>query len=131
MPDSFEFSRLFIHPWEGQKEARQQLPCVVAHVFPQVEAVFVGIGIPPSPSAFMAFVVGDEEQSGDDDPENLGEHTDGVGKGSTHRGFLDKHLFWFFSYKVLDILVSHNEVNLLPKLSLEKSVEQHTVGAIV
>ena len=77
---------------QGQKEARQQLPCVVAHIFPEVEAVFVGIGIPPSPSAFMAFVVGDEEQSGDDDPENLGEHADGVDKCSTHRGSLDEHL---------------------------------------
>ena len=77
---------------EGQKEARQQLPCVVAHIFPEVEAVFVGIGIPPSPFAFMAFVVGDEEQGGDDDPKHLGEHTDGVGKGSTHRDFLDKYL---------------------------------------
>ena len=63
----------------------------------------------------MAFVVGDEEQSGDDDPENLGEHADGVGKCSTHRGFLDEHLSRSFSYNVLEILVSHNEVNLLPK----------------
>ena len=77
---------------EGQKEARQQLSCVVAHIFPEVEAVFVGIGIPPSPFAFMALVVSDEEQGGDDDPKHLGERTDGVGKGSTDRGFLDKHL---------------------------------------
>ena len=100
---------------QGQKEARQQLPCVVAHIFPEVEAVFVGIGIPPSPFAFVAFVVGDEEQSGDDDPENLGEHTDGVGKGSTDRDFLDKRLARSCSCDVLEILFSHYEVNLLPK----------------
>ena len=81
----------------------------------QVEAVFIRIGIPPSPFAFVAFVVGDEEQGGDDDPKHLGEHTDGVGKGSTDRGFLDKHLARSCSYDVLEILFSHYEVNLLPK----------------
>ena len=100
---------------QGQKEARQQLPCVVAHIFPEVEAVFVGIGIPPSPFAFMAFVVGDEEQGGDDDPKHLGEHTDGAGKGSTHRGFLDKYFARSCSCNVLEILLYHYELNLLPK----------------